>query len=293
MAVLVAGKVFLGGAGGNPQYADLPFANRHGLITGATGTGKTVSLQVMAEGFSAAGVPVFCADVKGDVAGLAEAGVAKDFLAKRAEEIGFTAEYRFEAFPVVFWDVFGKEGHPVRTTVSEIGPLLLSRMLDLNEVQEGVLNIAFRIADEQGLLLLDLKDLQAILVHVAENASDLTIRYGNVSKATVGTVQRKLLVIEEQGGDQFLGEPALNIEQLMRTTPDGRGVINVLAAATLIQSPRLYATFLLWLLSELFEDLPEIGDPEKPRLVFFFDEAHLLSTTLRSHFSKRSSRSSV
>ena len=276
MAVLVAGRVFLGGAAGNPQYADLRFANRHGLITGATGTGKTVSLQVMAEGFSAAGVPVFCADVKGDVAGLAEAGVPKDFLAKRAEEIGFTAEYAFGAFPVVFWDVFGKEGHPVRTTVSEIGPLLLSRMLDLNEVQEGVLNIAFRIADEQGLLLLDLKDLQAILVHVAQNASDLTIRYGNVSKATVGTVQRKLLVIEEQGGNQFLGEPALDIAQLMRTTPDGRGVINVLAAATLIQSPRLYATFLLWLLSELFEDLPEIGDPEKPRLVFFFDEAHLL-----------------
>ena len=250
--------------------------NRHGLITGATGTGKTVSLQVLSEGFSAAGVPVFCADVKGDVAGLAEAGTPKDFLAKRAGEIGFTDEYKFEAFPVVFWDLFGVEGHPVRTTVSEVGPLLLARLLDLNDTQEGVLNIAFRVADDEGLLLLDLKDLQAMLTHVAEEASELTTRYGNVSKATVGTVQRKLLVLEEQGGINFFGEPALDIKQMIRTTPDGRGVINILAADKLMQSPRLYATFLLWLMSELFEELPEIGDPEKPRMVFFFDEAHLL-----------------
>jgi DNA helicase HerA-like ATPase len=275
MAILEPGKVFLG-AGTRPEYVLLPYANRHGLITGATGTGKTVSLQVMAEGFANAGVPVFCADIKGDLAGLAVAGEAKDFLQKRAETIGFASEYRFEAFPVVFWDVFGKAGHPVRTTVSEMGPLLLSRMLDLNDTQEGVLNIAFRIADEDGLLLLDLKDLQSLLVHIAERASELTTRYGNVSKATVGTVQRKLLVLEEQGGANFFGEPALEIGELMRTTRDGRGIVNILAANDLMSAPRLYATFLLWLLSELFEDLPEIGDPEKPRLVFFFDEAHLL-----------------
>jgi DNA helicase HerA-like ATPase len=277
MAVLQAGKVFLGSSTKQvPQYIDLPFGNRHGLITGATGTGKTVSLQVMAEGFSLAGVPVFCADVKGDVAGLAAAGEMKDFLAKRAEQIGFTAEYQMMKFPVVFWDLFGKEGHPVRATVSEMGPLLLSRMLDLNDTQEGVLNIAFRIADEEGLLLLDLKDLQALLVHVADKASELTVRYGNVSKATIGTVQRALLVLEQQGSAQFFGEPALDIKQLIRTDPSGKGIINILAASTLMQSPRLYATFLLWLLSELFEDLEEVGDPEKPRLVFFFDEAHLL-----------------
>ena len=275
MSVLAADKVFLG-ASGKPEYVLLPYGNRHGLITGATGTGKTVSLQGMAEGFSNAGVPVFCADVKGDLAGLSQAGEPKDFLAKRAEAIGFTEDYKFEAFPVVFWDLFGKEGHPIRTTISEMGPLLLSRMLDLNDTQEGVLNIAFRVADEDGLLILDLKDLQALLVYVADRASELTTRYGNVSKATVGTVQRKLLVLEEQGGAQFFGEPALEISELMRTTRDGRGIVNVLAAATLMNSPRLYATFLLWLLSELFEDLPEVGDPEKPRLVFFFDEAHLL-----------------
>ena len=276
MTVLEAGKVYLGSSGGGPQYLALAFANRHGLITGATGTGKTVSLQVMAEGFSAAGVPVFCADIKGDVAGLAVAGEPKEPLTKRAETIGFTAEYKFEAFPVVFWDLFGAEGHAIRTTVSEIGPLLMSRMLDLNDTQEGVLNIAFRLADDDGLLLLDLKDLQAMLTYVAGRASELTVRYGNVSKATIGTVQRKLLVLEEQGAERFFGEPALDIAQMMRTTTDGRGVINVLAAAKLMESPRLYATFLLWLLSELFENLDEIGDPDKPRLVFFFDEAHLL-----------------
>jgi uncharacterized protein len=275
MTVLQPDKVFLG-ASAKPEYLRLAYGNRHGLITGATGTGKTVSLQIMAEGFSDAGVPVFCADIKGDLAGLAVAGEPKEPLAKRAESIGFTDEYRFEAFPVVFWDLFGKEGHPIRATVSEMGPLLLSRMLDLNDTQEGVLNIAFRVADDDGLLLLDLKDLQALLVHVSERADELRVRYGNVSKASVGAVQRKLLVLEEQGGDQFFGEPALEIGELMRTTRDGRGIINVLAAAQLMNSPKLYATFLLWLLSELFEDLSEVGDPDKPRLVFFFDEAHLL-----------------
>ncbi len=276
MTVLEQGKVYIG-TSTKPEYIELRYGNRHGLITGATGTGKTVSLQVLSEGFSAAGVPVFCADIKGDVAGLAEAGTPKDFLAKRAEQIGFTDEYRFEAFPVVFWDLFGAEGHPIRSTVSEIGPLLLARLLDLNDTQEGVLNIAFRVADDEGLLILDLKDLQAMLTHVAEEASELTIRYGNVSKATVGTVQRKLLVLEDQGGATFFGEPALDINQMIRTDPTtGRGIINILAADKLMESPRLYATFLLWLMSELFEELPEIGDPEKPRMVFFFDEAHLL-----------------
>jgi DNA helicase HerA-like ATPase len=279
MTMLQTGKVYLGSTAAPecaPQYVNLPYANRHGLITGATGTGKTVSLQVMAEGFSAAGVPVFCADIKGDLAGIAAVGEVKDFIAKRNEAIGFTAEYKTAAAPVVFWDLFGKEGHPVRTTISEMGPLLLSRLLDLNDTQEGVLNIAFRIADDEGLLILDLKDLQALLAHVADKADEITTRYGNVAKATIGTVQRSLLVLEQQGGAGFFGEPALDIKQLIRTTTDGRGIVNVLAAATLMQSPRLYATFLLWLLSELFEDLEEIGDPEKPRLVFFFDEAHLL-----------------
>jgi len=275
MTLLQPDRVFLG-ASGKPEYVRLAYGNRHGLITGATGTGKTVSLQILAEGFADAGVPVFCADIKGDLAGLAVTGEAKDFLSKRAETIGFSDEYKFEAFPVVFWDIFGKEGHPVRTTVSEMGPLLLARMLDLNDTQEGVLNIAFRVADDDGLLLLDLKDLQALLVHVAERSAELKIRYGNISAATVGAIQRKLLVLEEQGGEQFFGEPALEIGELMRTTRDGRGIVNVLAAAELMNSPRLYATFLLWLLSELFEDLPEVGDPDKPRLVFFFDEAHLL-----------------
>ena len=275
MAILQPGKVYLG-TSTKPEYVLLPYANRHGLITGATGTGKTVTLQSLAEGFSAAGVPVFAADIKGDVAGLCMPGEAKDFITARVDKIGFAAEYRREAFPVVFWDLFGQAGHPIRTTISEMGPLLLARLLDLNDTQEGVLNIAFRVADEQGLLLLDMKDLQSLLVHVAERAGELTTRYGNVSKATVGTVQRALLVLEGQGGAQFFGEPAFEIAQLMRTTTDGRGYVNILHAVQLTQSPRLYATFLLWLLSELFEDLPEVGDPEKPKLVFFFDEAHLL-----------------
>lgn len=250
-------------------------ANRHGLVTGATGTGKTVSLQIMAEGFSKAGVPVFCADIKGDVAGLAMAGEPKDFLAKRAAAIGFD-DYGFEAFPTVMWDVFGEKGHPVRATVTEMGPLLLSRLMNLTEAQEGVLNIAFRIADEEGLLLLDMKDLQSMLVHIAERAQEIGARYGNVTRASVGAIQRALLVLEQQGGDRFFGEPALDVTEFMRTARDGRGAINILAADRLMSSPRLYSTFLLWMLSELFEKLPEIGDPAKPRLVFFFDEAHLL-----------------
>jgi hypothetical protein len=273
------GSIFLGSAlnGGaiEPQYLVLKRANRHGLIAGATGTGKTVSLQIMAEGFSAAGVPVFMADVKGDLSGISQPGVAKDFLAKRAESIGLD-DYAFRGFPTVFWDVFGKQGHPVRSTISEMGPILLSRLLKLNDTQEGVLNIAFRLADEQGLLLLDLKDLQAMLTHVAESADELTVRYGNVSKASIGAIQRALLRLENQGANEFFGEPALELSAFRRTDRQGFGMINILAADKLIQSPQLYATFLLWLLSELFEELPEIGDPEKPVLVFFFDEAHLL-----------------
>ncbi len=253
----------------------LKYANRHGLVTGATGTGKTVTLQILAEGFSNAGVPVFCADVKGDLSGIAAMGEAKDFLTKRADAIRLDP-YEFQEFPVIFWDLFGEKGHPIRATVSEMGPLLLSRLMNLTDAQEGVINIAFRIADEEGLLLLDMKDLQAILVSIAERADEISKVYGNVSKASVGAIQRSLLVLEQQGGNHFFGEPALRIEDLMRTTRDGRGAISVLAADRLMMNPRLYATFLLWLLSELFEVLPEVGDPDRPRLVFFFDEAHLL-----------------
>ncbi len=262
------------GKGEEPAWLTLALANRHGLVTGATGTGKTVSLQVMAEGFARAGVPVFAADIKGDLSGIAEIGEAKDFILKRAKEIGLT--FQPDQFSTVFWDVFGEQGHPVRATVSEMGPLLLSRMMDLNDVQEGVLNIAFRVADEQGLLLLDMKDLRAILTLVGENAAQLTTQYGNVSKQSVGTILRQLLVLENQGGDKFFGEPALQLKDFMRTDRDGRGVVNILVADKLMQNPRLYATFLLWMLSELFEELPEVGDPPKPKLVFFFDEAHLL-----------------
>ncbi len=258
-----------------PEQLLLKYGNRHGLVTGATGTGKTVTLQILAEGFSDAGVPVFCADIKGDVAGLAKAGEPKDFLAKRAEAIQL-ADYQFKEFPVVFWDLFGEQGHPIRATVSEMGPLLLSRLLNLTEAQEGVVNIAFKLADEEGMLLLDMKDMQSMLASMAERASELSGRYGNITKASVGAIQRALLVLEGQGGDHFFGEPALRISDLMRTSRDGRGAINVLAADRLMMNPRLYATFLLWLMSELFEELPEIGDPDKPKLVFFFDEAHLL-----------------
>jgi len=262
------------GKGDKPCYLTLALANRHGLVTGATGTGKTVSLQVLAEGFARAGVPVFAADIKGDLSGIAEVGEAKDAIVARARDMGLT--FQPDQFSTIFWDVFGEQGHPVRATVSEMGPLLLSRMMDLNDVQEGVLNIAFRVADEQGLLLLDMKDLRAILSFVAEHADQLTVQYGNVSKQTVGTIQRQLLVLENQGGDKFFGEPALDLKDFMRTDRDGRGMVNILVADRLMQSPRLYATFLLWMLSELFEQLPEVGDPPKPKLVFFFDEAHLL-----------------
>lgn len=253
----------------------LKLANRHGLITGATGTGKTVSLQILAEGFSEAGVPVFCADVKGDLSGIGATGTSKDFLESRAEKIGFD-DYQYRAYPTIFWDLFGKKGHPIRTTVQEMGPLLLSRLLDINDTQEGVLNIAFRLAEDEKLPLLDLKDLRKLMIEVAERARELSNEYGNVSKASVGAIQRRLLVLEEQGAEEFFGEPALKISEFMRTTYDGHGFVNVLAADELMKSPRLYATFLLWLLSELFDDLPEVGDPDKPRLVFFFDEAHLL-----------------
>ncbi len=280
--MLTESGIFVGGGGGDayalPQELLLKFGNRHGLIAGATGTGKTVTLQVLAEGFSAAGVPVFLADVKGDLAGLARAGSDShklhDAFTKRAATIGYTLDYK--AFPVVFWDLFGAQGHPIRTTISEMGPLLLSRLLELSEPQEGVLNIAFRIADEEGLALLDLKDLQAMLVWIGQNAAEIGLRYGNVSPATVGSIQRQLLVLENQGGAQLFGEPALELADMMRIAPDGRGQVNILAADKLMASPRLYATFLLWLLAELFENLPEVGDPDRPKLVFFFDEAHLL-----------------
>ncbi|PCH45488.1 MAG: ATP-binding protein [Hyphomicrobiales bacterium] len=279
--MLKDGKIYLGTSRNSdeslqgPEYLDLKLATRHGLITGATGTGKTVSLQILAEGFSNAGVPVFCADVKGDLSGLALAGKGKDFLKKRAKDIGLE-DYTHTDFPVIFWDLFGEQGHPIRTTISEMGPLLLSRLMDLTNAQEGVLNIAFRIADEEGLLLLDLKDLQSLLANLAFRSKEISSRLGNVSKQSVSAIQRNLLILEQQGGAHFFGEPALDISDLMRTTRDGRGSINILAADKLMMSPRLYATFLLWLLSELFEELPEVGDPDKPKLVFFFDEAHLL-----------------
>jgi DNA helicase HerA-like ATPase len=272
--MLVDDKVYLG-TSTRPEFLALEYANRHGLITGATGTGKTVSLQIMAEGFSRAGVPIFCADIKGDLSGIAVAGEASEALTKRAEQIGFS-DYVQEGCPTIFWDLLGHQGHRIRATVSEMGPLLLSRILDLNDIQEGVLNVAFRVADEDGLLLLDLKDLRALLVEVGERSEEISKTYGNVAAASIGAIQRALLVLEQQGGENFFGERALEIVDLMRTATNGRGVVSVLAADELMRSPRLYATFLLWLLSELFEELPEVGDLDKPRLVFFFDEAHLL-----------------
>ncbi|MGJ5019036.1 helicase HerA-like domain-containing protein [Bradyrhizobium oligotrophicum] len=280
-------KIFVG-AGEQPAWLTLALANRHGLVTGATGTGKTVSLQVMAEGFARAGVPVFASDIKGDLSGISQTGEAKDFILKRATELGLT--YQPDQFSTVFWDVFGEQGHPVRATVTEMGPLLLARMLDLNDVQEGVLNVAFRVADENGLALIDMKDLRALLDAIipdvkkgADADADplAPIRkaaqsFGNVTRATVGTIQRQLLVLENQGGTKFFGEPALTLTDFMKTDRDGRGMINILVADRLLESPRLYATFLLWMLSELFEELPEVGDVAKPKLVFFFDEAHLL-----------------
>lgn len=268
-------EAILLGAGTSPQWLQLKLANRHGLVAGATGTGKTITLQVMAEAFSRAGVPVFCADIKGDLAGISQPGGVNPKVEKRAAATG-VEDFAYEGAPAVFWDVFGQQGHPIRATVSEMGPLLLSRLLELNDTQEGVLNIAFALADDEGLLLLDFKDLRAILAHVAERAADLSAHYGNISKSTIGTIQRRLLVLEQQGAEHFFGEPALALTDLMLLTPDGRGAVNVLAADKLVQSPRLYATFLLWMLSELFEELPEVGDLDKPKLVFFFDEAHLL-----------------
>ncbi|MDH1429014.1 DUF853 domain-containing protein [Comamonas aquatica] len=252
-------------------------ANRHGLITGATGTGKTVTLQKMAESFSLAGVPVFLADIKGDLTGISQAGSIGGKLAASLQERGIALPDPV-ACPCTLWDVFGEQGHPVRATISDMGPLLLGRMLGLNDTQMGVLNLVFKIADDNGMLLLDLKDLRAMLQHVGDNAKQFTTEYGNISAASVGAIQRGLLQIESQGGEQFFGEPMLNIEDLMQTDAQGRGVINILAADKLMQSPRLYSTFLLWMLSELFERLPEIGDPDQPKLVFFFDEAHLLFT---------------
>lgn len=258
-----------------PVGLALKYANRHGLVAGATGTGKTVTLQILAEGFARAGVPVFLADVKGDLAGLAAPGADRDFLRERAQRLGLT-NYTGEAMPVTFWDLNGEKGHPIRATVTEMGPLLLARLLALNPTQEGVLSIAFRVADDEGLPLLDLKDLRALLAHVGERRAELGLSYGNIAPASVAAIQRSLLALEDQGADQFFGEPKIELSDFLRTTADGRGVINVLAADRLMMTPKLYATFLLWLLSELFEELPEIGDPDRPKLVFFFDEAHLL-----------------
>ena len=277
-------SIFIGGGGeaqNEAQVLLLKRANRHGLVAGATGTGKTVTLQILAEGFSNAGVPVFCADVKGDLSGVTLSGSHEhklhDKLVSRAEKIGFD-DYGYAASPAVFWDVFGKKGHPVRTTVSEMGPTLLARLMDLTDAQEGVLTIAFEYADDNDMLLLDLKDLRKLLIHMGDKevSQEISLEYGNVAKASLGAIQRDLLVLEREGAEQFFGEPALELSDFMRTTRDGRGYINVLDSTDLINSPRLYSTFLLWLLSELFEELPEVGDPDKPKVVFFFDEAHLL-----------------
>ena len=254
-------------------------ANRHGLIAGATGTGKTITLQTLAEHFSTLGVPVFMADIKGDLSGLAKPGSATPKVAERIQQLGLT-DHAFTGFPVALWDIFGKSGHPIRATISEMGPLLLSRVLILNDTQEGVLQILFRVADEGGLLLLDLEDLREMLTFIGQNAAELTLRYGNVSAASVGTIQRALLNLQQQGGDKLFGEPVLNLDDFLQSGPDGRGVINILAADQLMSSPRTYASALLWMLSELFEHLPEVGDLDKPKLVFFFDEAHLLFTDL-------------
>lgn len=266
--------IFVGKAT-KPQLLLPNMANRHGLIAGATGTGKTVTLRVLAEGFSQRGVPVFLADIKGDLSGLCKVGAPTGPVEERKKTMELTG-HTFRSYPAIFWDVFGKKGHPLRTTISEMGPLLLSRLLELNETQSGVLTIAFRVADDQGLLLLDLKDLRAMLQFIAEQSKELSIQYGNISAASVGAIQRSLLKIEEEGADTFFGEPGLNVMDLLQTGSDGRGVINILSADDLLQRPRLYATTLLWLLSEIYEQLPEVGDVAKPKCVLFFDEAHLL-----------------
>jgi DNA helicase HerA-like ATPase len=273
LALFPEGKILIG-VGDTPQYLELARANRHGLIAGATGTGKTVTLQTLAEGFSRQGVPVFMADVKGDLAGMGEAATNVK-MADRAASLGITP-FEFAGLPTVFWDVFGTKGHPVRVTISEVGPVLLAQLLELSDAQEGVLTLAFKVADDEGLLLLDLEDLQALLAHVADQAKDLSARYGNVSAATVAAIQRKLLQLQQEGAESLFGEPALDINDLMQCDREGHGIVNILAADVLVQKPRMYAIFLLWLLSELFETLPEAGDMEKPKLVFFFDEAHLL-----------------
>ncbi|MCZ2328491.1 helicase HerA-like domain-containing protein [Bartonella sp. F02] len=267
-------------------YIWLKYANRHGLITGATGTGKTVTLQVLAESFSVAGIPVFCADVKGDLSGIAKAGVVSDKIKDRAIEVGLKT-IKTQKSPVIFWDLLGDQGHPIRTTVTEIGPFLLSRMLDLTPAQEGVLNIAFSIADEEKRLLIDLKDLKAMLMYAADHASEFSTRYGNISRSSVGAIQRQLLILETQGGSHFFGEPALQLRDLMRTQIDGRGFVNVLAADKIMSYPRLYSTFLFWLMSKLFEQLPEIDDPDKLRLAFFFDEAHFLFNNASKSFIEK------
>lgn len=281
-------SIFIGGADAegsgqpnSPQSLLLKVANRHGIVAGATGTGKTVTLQILAEGFSNAGVPVFCADVKGDLSGISQSGSEKhklhDKLLSRSEKIGLE-DYRYHDVPTVFWDVFGENGHPIRATISEMGPLLLARLMDLTEAQEGVLTIAFEYADDEGMLLLDLKDLRKLLMHMGDKEvrDALSQEYGNVAAASLGAIQRRLLVLEREGAEHFFGEPALDLKDIMKLNEDGRGIVNVLDSTRLINSPRLYSTFLLWLLSELFEQLPEVGDPDKPKLVFFFDEAHLL-----------------
>ena len=262
-----------------PQYLLPTMANRHGLVAGATGTGKTVTLQVLAESFSRIGVPVFAADIKGDLSGISQPGVDNPKIAARVKKMKLT-DFSFSGCPVTFWDVFGEQGHPVRATVSEMGPVLFSRLLNLNDTQAGVLTLVFKIADDNGLLLLDFKDLQAMLQHVGDKAKDFQSQYGNISAASIGAIQRGLVTLQQEGGEKFFGEPALNLDDLMQTDTNGHGVVNILAADKLIRSPKLYATFLLWLLTELFERLPEVGDPDKPKLVFFFDEAHLLFTDL-------------
>ncbi len=263
----------------DPLYLLPRMANRHGLVAGATGTGKTVTLQVMAEAFSRIGVPVFAADVKGDLSGISQAGTENPKIAERVKKLKLS-DFSFSGCPATCWDVFGEQGHPVRATISEMGPLLMARLLNLNDVQESVLALVFKIADDNGLLLLDIKDLQSMLQYVGDNAKQFQTQYGNISAASVGSIQRGILAIQQQGGDKFFGEPALNLDDLMQTDSNGHGVINLLAADRLIQSPKLYATFLLWLLTSLFEKLPEVGDPDKPKLIFFFDEAHLLFTDL-------------
>jgi uncharacterized protein len=268
------GQILIGKSPSQLTYLNLKLANRHGLVAGATGTGKTVTLQLLAEGFSAAGVPVFAADIKGDLSGAAAPGESRDVFLKRAKEIG--VDYQPDSFPVVFWDLFGEQGHPIRATVTEMGPLLLSRLLELNDTQEGILNIAFRVADDNHWPVIDLKDLRALLNHLVENEKQIDAQYGNISKDSVGAIQRQILMLENQGAANFFGEPALNLNDFLKTDREGRGFINILAADKLMTKPRLYGSFLLWMLSELFEALPEVGDLDKPKLVFFFDEAHLL-----------------